>query len=102
MSDPNLPEALLKDESPKEKSPKSNKDPRRDRERRKSLIQTVSDFFHKKKDQSASNKDLASTGSIGKDKLSDSPSSTSTLSVFSRFKLSPKSKEQSKEKSKVN
>lgn len=102
MSDPNLPEALLKDESPKEKSPKSNKDPRRDRERRKSLIQTVSDFFHKKKDQSVSNKDLTSAGSIGKDKLSDSPSSSSTLSVFSRFKLSPKSKEQSKEKSKVS
>lgn len=83
-----------------QKSPtKSTKSQRRDSERRKSLIQTVSNFFHKKKDQSASNKDLSSMSptSISKDRLSENSSN----SVFSRFRLSPKSKESSKDKAKV-
>ncbi|KAG5672580.1 hypothetical protein PVAND_002696 [Polypedilum vanderplanki] len=102
MSDPNLADVInTSTDSPKQQSTptKSTKSHRRDSERRKSLIQTVSDFFHKKRDQSASNKDLTtSPPAIGKDKLSET--SSSTMSVFSRFKLSPKSKDSSKDKSK--
>jgi F-actin monooxygenase len=105
LSDPNLAEGVDVDrQSPKDEktSPKSpTKSHRRDSERRKSLIQTVSDFFHKKKDQSASNKDLTSLSptSASKDRLSET---SSTTSMFSRFRLSPKSKESSKDKAKVS
>ncbi|KAL7016515.1 hypothetical protein ACKWTF_010045 [Chironomus riparius] len=100
MSDPNLADASIKDSTKDvSTSTKTNKSHRRDSDRRRSLIQTVSDFFHKKRDQSASNKDLTSTPSTAsKDKLSEN--SSSTMSVFSRFKLSPKSKESSKDKAK--
>ena len=101
MSDPNLAEASIKDSTKDvSTSTKMTKSQRRDSDRRKSLIQTVSDFFHRKRDQSASNKDLTSTPSTAsKDKLSEN--SSSSMSVFSRFKLSPKSKESSKDKAKV-
>lgn len=90
MSDPNLP-----DNGPLEnESQKSCKSVRRDSERRKSIIQTVSDFFHKKRESTGSNKNIA-IASSSKDKLSES---SSTLSVFSRFRLSPKSKDKSKVK----
>lgn len=103
VSDPNLTDAIEVDrDSPKEEksAPKTTKSQRRDSERRKSLIQTVSDFFHKKKDQSASIKDLTSSSptSASKDRLSET---SSTTSMFSRFRLSPKSKESSKDKAKV-
>lgn len=100
VSDPNLVEVVEKETPLKEKeSPKSTKSQRRDSERRKSLIGMVSDFFHKKKDQNASNKDLANNSptSVSKDRLSE----TSSLGVFSRFRLSPKSKDASKDKAKV-
>jgi hypothetical protein len=107
MSDPNLVNDSI-DESNKistsPTTPKTSKSHRRDSERRRSLIQTVSDFFHKKRDQSASNKDLTNVSppAASKDKLSET-SSSSTMSVFSRFKLSPKSKDNSsgKDKAKV-
>lgn len=105
VSDPNLndPNEARNVGVPKEKtaSPKITKSQRRDSERRKSLIQTVSDFFHKKKDQSASNKDLTSSSptSMSKDRLSETSSNTS---MFSRFRLSPKSKDSSKDKAKVS
>lgn len=104
VSDPNLNEAIEIDrQTPKDEkiSPKTTKSQRRDSERRKSLIQTVSDFFHKKKDQSASSKDLTlpSPTSASKDRLSET---SSTTSMFSRFRLSPKSKDSSKDKAKVS
>lgn len=96
FSNPNLP-----DIGPREnESQKSCKSVRRDSERRKSLIQTVSHFFHKKREPTGSSKNIALESSTSKDKLSES--SSSTLSVFSRFRLSPKSKDSSKDKSKVN
>lgn len=103
MSDPNLADVIKSEQqSPKSAttSPKVTKSQRRDSERRKSLIQTVSDFFHKKKDQSGSNKDLTSSSptSASKDRLSET---SSTTSMFSRFRLSPKSKDTSKDKAKV-
>lgn len=101
FSDTNLNDANSAQQSPKETktSPKITKSQRRDSERRKSLIQTVSDFFHKKKDQSASNKDLTSSPtSTNKDRVSET---SSTSSVFSRFRLSPKFKDSSKDKAKV-
>lgn len=105
VSDPNLTDAVTKDrESPKSSptTPKLTKSQRRDSERRKSLIQTVSNFFHKKKDQCASNKDLTSvspTSTASKDRL---PENSSTTSLFSRFRLSPKSKDSTKDKAKVS
>lgn len=104
VSDPNLNDTVELDRQiPKSNptSPKTTKSQRRDSERRKSLIQTVSDFFHKKKDQTASNKDLTSSSptSASKDRLSETSSSTS---MFSRFRLSPKSKDSSKDKAKVS
>lgn len=102
VSDPNL---AKKEEQQSAKSvtssPKITKSQRRDSERRKSLIQTVSDFFHKKKDQSASNKDLSSGSptSVSKDRVSDASPSNG---MFSRFRLSPKSKDSSKDKAKVS
>lgn len=102
MSDPNLADpAIIDSTKDVSASPtKTTKSQRRDSDRRRSLIQTVSDFFHKKRDQSASNKDLTSTQSTAsKDKLSEN--SSSTMSVFSRFRLSPKSKDSSKDKAKV-
>ena len=98
LSDPNLMDSI---ETPKENklTPKKTKSQQRDSERRKSLIQTVSDFFHKKKDQNSSNRDLAaSPNSASKDRLSE----TSSTSMFSRFRLSPKSKDSSKDKAKVS
>lgn len=74
-SDPNLLSQQQQEETPIKC--RRHKDP----ERRKSLIQTVSSFFNKKKEK-------------------DSPQSPtkekSTESVFSRFRISPKSKEKSK------
>lgn len=73
-SEPNL----LTETGKKEKKPK-------DRERRKSIIKSVTEFFQKKKDP--------------KDSKSPPNSSTSSGSVkerFSRFRISPKSKEKSK------
>lgn len=104
VSDPNLNDATEHNRQiPKSNptSPKTTKSQRRDCERRKSLIQTVSDFFHKKKDQTASNKDLTSTSptAISKDRLSETSSATG---MFSRFRLSPKSKDSSKDKAKVS
>lgn len=104
VSDPNLTDSTVNGQTSQNSSPTSpkvTKSQRRDSERRKSLIQTVSDFFHKKKDQSASNKDLTSSSptSASKDRLSEASSSTS---MFSRFRLSPKSKESSKDKAKVS
>jgi hypothetical protein len=97
VSDPNLIDAIEKEQqllkgntAPVVKKPL--KASRRDSERRKSLIQTVSDFFTKKKD-STSNKDLTTTSSPSKDTGSSS-------GMFSRFRISPKSKE-NKEKAKV-
>lgn len=101
FSDTNLNDAINTDQqSPKEPktSPKTTKSQRRDSERRKSLIQTVSDFFYKKKDQSASNKDLTSSPTSA----SKDSETSSTTSMFSRFRLSPKSKESSKDKAKVS
>lgn len=98
LSDPNLPDVIAVDNENNVKTSlrnKSNKSSRRDSDRRKSLIQTVSDFFHKKRESSGSTKNLASTTSASKDKLSES--SSSTMSVFSRFRLSPKSKDSSKD-----
>ena len=99
VSDPNLVEVIAKEQEEKEKdSPKLiTKSQRRDSERRKSLIQTVSGFFHKKKDQNASNKDLtvSPTATSSKDKTAE------TSGMFSRFRLSPKSKE-TKDKAKVS
>jgi hypothetical protein len=100
VSDPNLIDAIekeqkmLKGNTAPVGAKKPTKASRRDSERRKSLIQSVSDFFTKKKDNSASNKDLTSTSSPSKD-------SASSSGLFSRFRISPKSKE-NKEKSKVN
>lgn len=99
VSDPNLVEVIAKEQEEKEKeSPKLiTKSQRRDSERRKSLIQTVSGFFHKKKDQNASNKDLTAspTASSSKEKT------TENSGMFSRFRLSPKSKD-TKDKAKVS
>lgn len=104
VSDPNLADSTANGQTSQKSSPTSpkvTKSQRRDSERRKSLIQTVSDFFYKKKDQSASSKDLTSSSptSASKDRLSEASSSTS---MFSRFRLSPKSKESSKDKAKVS
>lgn len=99
VSDPNLVEVIAKEQEEKEKeSPKLiTKSQRRDSERRKSLIQTVSGFFHKKKDQNSSNKDLTAspTASSSKEKT------TENSGMFSRFRLSPKSKD-TKDKAKVS
>lgn len=70
-SDPNL----LTDAGKKEKKSK-------DRERRKSIIKSVTDFFHKKKDVNVKSPNSTSSGSV-KDR-------------FARFRISPKSKEKSK------
>lgn len=99
VSDPNLIDAMEKEQKMLKGNTapvavkKPTKASRRDSERRKSLIQSVSDFFTKKKDNSASNKDLTSTSSPSKE-------SGSSSGLFSRFRISPKSKE-NKEKSKV-
>ncbi|XP_059612918.1 F-actin-monooxygenase Mical isoform X2 [Phlebotomus argentipes] len=88
-SDSNLVgEGVMDDKTPngKKESPKRQSDRRsrsKDPERRKSIIQTVSDFFHKKKDS----KDAINQ--INKDKADG---------VFGIFKLSSKNKEKSKEK----
>ncbi|XP_055712896.1 F-actin-monooxygenase Mical isoform X4 [Phlebotomus papatasi] len=88
-SDSNLTgESMVNDKTPngKKESPKRQNDRRsrsKDPERRKSIIQTVSDFFHKKKDS----KDAINQ--INKDKADG---------VFGLFKLSSKHKEKSKEK----
>lgn len=100
VSDPNLIDTIDKEQQMHKDNtiPTTTKKPlkasRRDSERRKSLIQTVSDFFYKKKD-SSSTKDLTkdSNGSPSKE--------SGGSSMFSRFRLSPKSKE-NKEKAKVN
>lgn len=71
-SDPNL----LTDAGKKEKKVK-------DRERRKSIIKSVTDFFHKKKEgKEAKSPNSSSSGSV-KDRLA-------------RFRISPRSKEKSK------
>ncbi|XP_034484699.1 F-actin-monooxygenase Mical isoform X4 [Drosophila innubila] len=106
-SDPNLA-ASAQDAKPKSKSSRRQKDP----ERRKSLIQSLSSFFHK---GSSSNNSTSSTaGSSSKEqgvpvaanhsehaeRPGTSSSGTPTISdgggVFSRFRISPKSKEKSK------
>lgn len=102
VSDPNLVDTIEHEQKQLQKmrqpsssssgtSHKSGKSHRRDSERRKSLIQTVSDFFYKKKD-SVSNKDVSATSSPTK----SSPENGS--SMFSRFRLSPKSKDKDKAK----
>ncbi|GAB0092877.1 bMERB domain [Sergentomyia squamirostris] len=70
-----------KKESPTKRTDRRSRS--KDPERRKSIIQTVSDFFHKKKDS----KDAINQ--INKDKADG---------VFGLFKLSSKGKEKSKEK----
>lgn len=105
VSDPNLADSIETDPASHKSnptSPKLTKSQCRDSERRKSLIQTVSNFFYKKKDQCASNKDLTSvspSSTPSKDRL---PEPSSTTSLFSRFRLSPKSKDSAKEKAKVS
>lgn len=100
VSDPNLVDTIEHEQKQLQKmrqpsssssatSHKSGKSHRRDSERRKSLIQTVSEFFYKKKD----GKDVSTNSSPTK----SSPENGS--SMFSRFRLSPKSKD--KDKSKV-
>lgn len=81
-SDPNLGNSSEK----VTKIPTATSRRRKDPERRKSLIQAVSNFFHKKKDKDG----LSSTPTSPKDK---------SEGVFSRFKISPKGmKEKSKDR----
>jgi hypothetical protein len=66
-------------------------------ERRKSIIRTVSDFFHKKRDHSKDGERSAATGTAASSKEGANTSKHESSvfgSVFSR--LSPKSKEKSK------
>ncbi|XP_037946356.1 F-actin-monooxygenase Mical isoform X3 [Teleopsis dalmanni] len=108
-SDPNI---LLSSTSAqantKTKSSRRPKDP----ERRKSLIQSLSSFFHKSSSSSSShnNKDkkeqnnttASATNSAPAERPNTSGSSTtasgSTDGMFSRFRISPKSKEKSRDK----
>ncbi|KAL7729832.1 hypothetical protein ACLKA6_014690 [Drosophila palustris] len=114
-SDPNLA-ASVQDNKPKTKSSRRQKDP----ERRKSLIQSLSSFFHKGSSNNSSSSTTAGsspkeqgvpvaanhsehaerpgTSSSGTPTISDGGASTSGGGVFSRFRISPKSKEKSKDK----
>ncbi|XP_068157142.1 F-actin-monooxygenase Mical isoform X13 [Drosophila tropicalis] len=113
-SDPNLAASSSQDQQLKTKSSKrSNKDP----ERRKSLIQSLSSFFHKGSNSSSTSptvstspKEQGAAVAAASASLSDqaerpgtSSSATPPISdagsgggVFSRFRISPKSKEKSK------
>ncbi|XP_032295306.1 F-actin-monooxygenase Mical isoform X3 [Drosophila virilis] len=110
-SDPNLA-ASAQDKTLKVKTSKRHKDP----ERRKSLIQSLSNFFHKSNTHSttvsasgspkemggavaASHSEHAErpgTSSSGTPTISDGGSGGGGGGVFSRFRISPKSKEKSK------
>ncbi|XP_032295307.1 F-actin-monooxygenase Mical isoform X4 [Drosophila virilis] len=112
-SDPNLA-ASAQDKTLKVKTSKRHKDP----ERRKSLIQSLSNFFHKSNTHSttvsasgspkemggavaASHSEHAErpgTSSSGTPTISDGGSGGGGGGVFSRFRISPKSKEKSKDK----
>ncbi|XP_030375845.1 F-actin-monooxygenase Mical isoform X2 [Scaptodrosophila lebanonensis] len=110
ISDPNLV-ASSEGKAAKAKSGRRQKDP----ERRKSLIQSLSSFFHKGNSATATpshtnNKEqsnvAASSHSEAAERPGTSSSGTPTVSlnsdsgggggVFSRFRISPKSKEKSK------
>lgn len=109
VSDPNLT-ASAQDKPQKTKSGRRQKDP----ERRKSLIQSLSSFFHKGSSNSATATASGSTKEQGgavaachsehTERPGTSSSGTPTISdagsggggVFSRFRISPKSKEKSK------
>ncbi|XP_034117417.1 F-actin-monooxygenase Mical isoform X9 [Drosophila albomicans] len=108
-SDPNLAASVQQDKLQKSKTSRRQKDP----ERRKSLIQSLSSFFHKgttfstassPKEQggavaanhSAEHAERPGTSSSGTPTISDAGSSGGGGGVFSRFRISPKSKEKSK------
>lgn len=115
VSDPNLA-ASAQDKPQKTKSGRRQKDP----ERRKSLIQSLSSFFHKGSNNSATAATIAGSAkeqggpvaachSEHTERPGTSSSGTPTISdagsaggggggggVFSRFRISPKSKEKSK------
>ncbi|XP_062121898.1 F-actin-monooxygenase Mical isoform X11 [Drosophila sulfurigaster albostrigata] len=108
-SDPNLAASVQQDKPQKSKTSRRQKDP----ERRKSLIQSLSSFFHKgttsstassPKEQgsavaanhSAEHAERPGTSSSGTPTISDAGSSGGGGGVFSRFRISPKSKEKSK------
>ncbi|XP_039495687.1 F-actin-monooxygenase Mical isoform X3 [Drosophila santomea] len=108
-SDPNLASGV-QEKTGKTKSGRRPKDP----ERRKSLIQSLSSFFQKGSASAASSaKEQGGTVAAGHSEQSERPgtssSGTPTISdaaggggggggVFSRFRISPKSKEKSKDK----
>ncbi|XP_043863890.1 F-actin-monooxygenase Mical isoform X6 [Drosophila mojavensis] len=112
ISDPNLAASMQDKPLQSKPSSKRHKDP----ERRKSLIQSLSSFFHKSSNNSttasASNspKELGGavaachsehaerpgTSSSGTPTISDAGSGSGGGGVFSRFRISPKSKEKSK------
>lgn len=111
VSDPNLAASAAQDKPQKTKSGRRQKDP----ERRKSLIQSLSSFFHKGSTNSStatttsgSPKEqgtaVAACHSEHTERPGTSSSGTPTISdagsggggVFSRFRISPKSKEKSK------
>ncbi|XP_030239865.1 F-actin-monooxygenase Mical isoform X7 [Drosophila navojoa] len=112
ISDPNL--AASAQDKPQQSKPSSKR--HKDPERRKSLIQSLSSFFHKSSNNSttasASNspKELGGavaachsehaerpgTSSSGTPTISDAGSGGGGGGVFSRFRISPKSKEKSK------
>ncbi|XP_043863891.1 F-actin-monooxygenase Mical isoform X7 [Drosophila mojavensis] len=114
ISDPNLAASMQDKPLQSKPSSKRHKDP----ERRKSLIQSLSSFFHKSSNNSttasASNspKELGGavaachsehaerpgTSSSGTPTISDAGSGSGGGGVFSRFRISPKSKEKSKDK----
>lgn len=82
-SETNLLDATHKTGLVKRRQPHPSKDP----ERRKSIIQAVSDFFHKKKELSPSNNTAGSCGNSSPPK-----ESRQTDSMFGRFRLSPRTK----------
>ncbi|XP_017483738.1 PREDICTED: protein-methionine sulfoxide oxidase Mical isoform X5 [Rhagoletis zephyria] len=84
--------------APKCKSSRRQKDP----ERRKSLIQSLSSFFHKEKKDTSGGSATSVLGSAQPERPGSSGNNGTTASggvetgVFSRFRISPRTKEKSK------
>ncbi|XP_053945581.1 F-actin-monooxygenase Mical isoform X3 [Anastrepha ludens] len=96
--------ASASNKATKGKSSRRQKDP----ERRKSLIQSLSSFFHKEKKDTGGNNGGGSATSVLGSAQSERPGASGNnsiaasggadMGVFSRFRISPKTKEKSKDK----
>lgn len=98
-SDPNLLESKTATEGTVvADAPKRRGGRHKDPERRKSLIQAVSDFFHKRKEGGASPSATGNSNSTSNSTTTTTPNGAKEKmdTLFNRFKISPKSKDKTK------